>query len=296
MGLSRVSRHESTRAIIGITRLRQDNCFREICSMRLNLPALVSRAAMLAMAGASVGVGTAAAQTGGPAERPDFTGVWTWNLKEGENPVRTLQAQAENLPYTEEARPRIEEYQAMARLSRENPGSMCVPFGMPQAMLFSGGYPMEIIQRPEQITVIFEAYSEVRRIFMEPHPYDAENEWPSLIGFSTGRWEGNTLVVHTSRLKEQLSGNFPHSDQAEIIERYELVVQEDDTPILVNNWTLIDPVFYTEPVSRRREWKPLGNNRHLHEFACMEDQWAEREAYLLERYRSGNPVIANETD
>jgi hypothetical protein len=154
------------------------------------------------------------AQSGDSAARPDFTGVWTWNLSAGENPVQTLRAQAQNLPYTDTARPRIEEYKEMASLSLENPGSMCVQFGMPQAMLFSGGYPMEIIQRPEQATVIFEAYSEVRRIFMEPHPYDPADEWPSLIGFSSGHWEGDTLVVRTSRLKEQLAGNFPHSENA----------------------------------------------------------------------------------
>jgi len=268
---------------------------RGMFSMRFDPLSSVS-CVLLAVAAAGASVDAAFAQTGAAPERPDLTGVWTWNLEDGENPVRKLQAQSANLPYTDEARPRIEEYQAMARLSLENPGSMCVPFGMPQAMVFSGGYPMEIIQRPEQITVIFEAYSEVRRIFMEPHPYKAENEWPSLLGFSTGRWDGNTLVVHTSRLKEQLSGNFPHSDQAEIEERYELVVQDDGTPILVNDWTLTDPVFYKEPVSRRREWKPLGGNRHLYEFACMEDQWAAREAYLLERYREGDPVIANETN
>ena len=227
---------------------------------------------------------------------PDFTGVWTWNLSEGENPVQTLRAQAEDLPYTDSARPRIEEYQEMARLSLENPGSMCVQFGMPQAMLFSGGYPMEIIQRPEQVTVIFEAYSEVRRIFIEPHPYRAEDEWPSLIGFSAGYWEGDTLVVHTSRLKEQLSGQFPHSEDAVFDERYSMHIDEAGTPVLVNDWTLTDPAFYTEPVSRRREWKPLSENRHLHEYACMEDQWVERESWLLERYREGDPVIANETN
>ena len=182
----------------------------------------------------------------------------------------------------------------MARLSLENPGSMCVQFGMPQAMLFSGGYPMEIIQRPEQITVIFEAYSEVRRIFMEPHPWRAEDEWPSLIGFSEGRWDGDTLLIRTSRLKEQLAGQFPHSADAVFEERYRLLRQDDGTPVIVNDWTMTDPAFYTEPVSRQREWKPLGENRHLHEYACMEDQWAERESYLLERFREGDPVIANQ--
>jgi hypothetical protein len=193
-------------------------------------------------------------------------------------------------------KPRIEEYRAMAALSLENPGSLCVQFGMPQAMLFSGGYPMEIIQRPEQVTVIFEAYSEVRRIFIEPHPYNTADEWPSLIGFSEGYWEGNTLVVTTSRLKEQLSGNFPHSEDAIITERYHMTMLEDGTPILVNEWTITDPAFYTEPVTRTREWKPLGDNRHLVEYACMEDQWVERESWLLDRYRSGDPVIANQEE
>jgi len=230
------------------------------------------------------------------ADKPDFTGAWTWNMQAGDNPLQPLTEAAANLPFTAEVLPRVEEYRAMARLSLENPGSMCVQFGMPQAMLFSGGYPMEIIQRPEQVTVIFEAYSEVRRIFMEPHPYKAEDEWPSLIGFSSGHWDGNTLVVVTSRLKEQLSGSFPHSADAVLEERYQLVAQPDGATIIVNDWTLTDPEFYREPVSRRREWKPLGKDRHLVEYACMEDQWQVREEELLTRYRSGDPVIANEPE
>jgi len=252
--------------------------------------------AAVCVAAAGLGSEPALGQTAAAAARPDFTGVWTWNLSEGENPVQTLRAQAEDLPFTAAARPRIEEYREMARLSLENPGSMCVQFGMPQAMLFSGGYPMEIIQRPEQVTVLFEAYSEVRRIFIEPHPYRAENEWPSLIGFSSGHWEGGTLVVQTSRLKEQLTGQFPHSEDAVIEERYRMRFDEDGTRVIVNDWTMTDPSFYSEPVTRRREWKPLGNDRHLHEYACMEDQWATREDYLLERFREGDPVIANQND
>lgn len=236
------------------------------------------------------------AQTPVRLGQPDLSGVWTWNLQAGENPVQSLRASAVDLPFTPEVRPRVEEYRAMATLSLENPGSMCVQFGMPAAMLFSGGYPMEIIQRPEQVTVIFEAYSEVRRIFIEPHPYSEDNEWPSLIGYSSGHWDGDTLVVRTSKLKEQLSGQFPHSAEAIIEERYSLQLQADGTPILVNDWTMTDPVFYTEPVSRTRQWRPLGKDRHLHEFACMEDRWLERETELLERYRSGRPVIANQEE
>jgi hypothetical protein len=262
----------------------------------IRLPAPGARGLQTACFICALVVSTSAAwaQQLGGEQRPDFTGVWTWNLSGGENPVQTLRAQAIDLPFTDDARARVEEYQAMARLALENPGSYCVQFGMPQAMLFSGGYPMEIIQRPEQITIIFEAYSEVRRIFMEPHPYAAADEWPSLIGFSTGRWDGDTLVVRTSRLKEQLTGQFPHSAEAVIEERYRLRIEDGGKRVLVNEWTMTDPSFYTEPVKRQREWKPLGQNRHLHEYACMEDQWVLREAYLLERFRNGDPVIANQ--
>lgn len=225
---------------------------------------------------------------------PDFTGVWTWDLRSGKNPMQTLSASSANLPFTAAKQPVIEEYRAMSSLSLENPGSYCVQFGMPGAMLFSGGYPMEIIQRPEQITIIFEAYSEVRRIFIEPHPYKAEDEWPSLIGFSSGHWEGDTLVITTSRMKEQLYGHFPHSEDAVIEERYTITTEDDGTRIITNNWTLTDPVFYTEPLTRSRVWAPLGHMRYLHEYACMEDRWQEREAELLERYRRGEPVIANQ--
>ena len=236
------------------------------------------------------------AQPASPLGHPDLSGVWTWNMKAGENPTKPLNDAAANLPFTAEMKPRVDEYKAMAKLSLENPGSMCVQFGMPEAMLFSGGYPMEIVQRGEQVTVIFEAYSEVRRVFVEPHPYKQEDEWPSLIGFSSGHWEGDTLVVKTTNLKEQLSGHFPHSADAVLDERYHLRTEKDGTPILVNDWTLTDPRFYTAPVKHQREWKPLGKNRHLHEYACMEDRWQEREAQLLERYRSGKPVIANQPD
>jgi len=238
----------------------------------------------------------ALAQTSPFQEKPDLTGVWTWNMQPGQNPMAAMSAASANLPFTSEMRPRIEEYREMTRLSLENPGSYCVQFGMPQAMLFSGGYPMEIIQRPERVTFIFEAYSEVRRVFMEPHPYDPEDEWPSLIGFSEGRWEGDTLVITTSRMKEQLYGIIPHSDEAILVERYRLEHEADGTPILVNDWTLTDPVFYTEPVSNSRDWKPLGDNRHLAEYACMEDRWVERVDYLLERFRRGDPVIANQEE
>ena len=68
----------------------------------------------LIIATAAAGAAAAGAQT---VERPDFTGVWTWNMRAGDNPLQPLTEAAANLPFTAEMRPRIEEYRAMARLA-----------------------------------------------------------------------------------------------------------------------------------------------------------------------------------
>ena len=48
----------------------------------------------------------------------------------------------------------------------DTPGGFCLGTGMPGSMLGSGGYPMEIIQRPNQITIVYEAHNEVRRVYL----------------------------------------------------------------------------------------------------------------------------------
>ncbi|HTR00605.1 MAG TPA: hypothetical protein VMH83_11465, partial [Candidatus Acidoferrum sp.] len=57
-----------------------------------------------------------------PLDHPDLSGVWTWNMRAGDNPTKPLNDAAANLPFTAEIKPRIDEYKNMARLSLENPG------------------------------------------------------------------------------------------------------------------------------------------------------------------------------
>ena len=56
-------------------------------------------------------------------------------------------------------------------------------------MLGSGGYPMEWIQRPEQITVIYEAHNEVRRIYIDQPRPDPKDLVPSRDGSFTLKGE-----------------------------------------------------------------------------------------------------------
>jgi hypothetical protein len=209
------------------------------------------------------------------AERPDFTGVWT-------NPGRsalggtTAVGNQEPLPLKPEAKARVDAYQKLVAKTGDSPGGVCLGTGMPGSMLGSGGYPMEIIQRPEQITIIYEAHTEVRRIYFGERNASQEDRVPGRNGYSTGRWEGDTLVVETDNLVDQVDQRTPHSDQAKIVERYRLEgADEQGRRILTAEMTMTDPDFYTKPVTITKRWAQVPNGRLL-PYECNEEIWRDR--------------------
>jgi hypothetical protein len=95
---------------------------------------------------------------------------------------------------------------------------LCVPYGVP-TMMSVAVYPVEFIQTPKQITIISEAFSEVRRIYLDKPPSKIDEVPPGYYGRSVGRWEGDTLVVDTVGIKEAVQyQRMPHSDQMRITE------------------------------------------------------------------------------
>jgi hypothetical protein len=213
------------------------------------------------------------AQERGAGVLPDLTGVWT--TYRGEGRARGA-VWPEDAPYTDEARAKIAAYRALVEPRGEIPGEFCVGRGMPASMLSSGGYPMEIIQRPEQVTIIYELYTEVRRVYMEGYgrPVDAADLFATRNGHSTGRWEGDTLVVETTFLKEGVDQASAHSAEAAITERYRLSADADDRKILTAELTLVDPKFYTAPVTVTKTWAAMEDGRMLL-YECTEPAWEE---------------------
>ncbi len=156
------------------------------------------------------------------AERPDFTGVWTNAGPPGIGGATRTAPQAPPA-LKPEAKARVDAYQKLVAKTGDTPGGWCLGTGMPGSMLGSGGYPMEIIQRPEQITIIYEAHSETRRVYFGARNAPEKDRVPGRNGYSSGRWEGDTLVVETDNLVDQVDQRTtPHSDQATIVERYSL--------------------------------------------------------------------------
>jgi len=222
------------------------------------------------------------------ADPPDLTGVWTVS-REGsgggarENFAASFATSAELTPV---AKAKIAEYRQLVEASGDSPGAHCVATGMPGALLLGGGYPMEFIQRPEQVTIIYEAHAEVRRIYLSGPKVDPADLIPSRDGYSTGHWDGDTLVVDTIGLKESVDQTVAHSEDAKIVERYSL--EQDATSgqrLLKGEVTVIDPTFYAKPASFTRWWAPLSKGRMM-VYECTEPAW---EDHLDSLRRLGQP-------
>ncbi|HUK01280.1 MAG TPA: hypothetical protein VLW26_03280 [Steroidobacteraceae bacterium] len=208
-----------------------------------------------------------------PAAHPDLSGIWTTYIEPGAPPPARQRGPAK-LPFTAAAQAKVDAYRALVGPGGDSPGAHCLGSGMPESMTFSGGYPMEIIQRPEQITIIYEAHSEIRRLYFASKVIAPGDRVPARNGYSIAHWEGDTLVVETTSLKEQEDSSYPHSEQAQILERYHLTKSAKGTPVLVDDWVLTDPAFYTEPVSRQKKWA-LDPKGILLPYECDEETWLD---------------------
>jgi hypothetical protein len=84
--------------------------------------------------------------------------------------------------------------QRLAENSKDHPDAHCLPLHPVQ--LHSHPQPRKIIQTPGMVLIIYEANDGLRQIFTDgrPLPVDPQPWW---FGYSTGKWDGDTLVVET---------------------------------------------------------------------------------------------------
>jgi hypothetical protein len=144
----------------------------------------------------------------------------------------------------------------------------CLPPGVPAMM--SAAYGMEIMQDEQKITIFSEHQDALRRIFLDGRKPSAQVlADPTYAGYSTGRWEGDTLVVDTVALttKSYIDGSSPHSDKMTVQERLRFV----EPGVLENQITVTDPEALTEPWRVTRRYRKASYpNDELREFACAE--------------------------
>jgi hypothetical protein len=161
-----------------------------------------------------------------------------------------------------------------AELRKGNPnaaetrGDSCEPPAMPTVMIQP--YNIEFLFTPGRITVIQEAYMQVRRIFTDGRPLPDDPD-PTFNGTSVGHWEGSTLVVTTIGIKEGKSLGFPGaltSEKLRITERIHL--SDKDENQLVVDFTFEDPEALAEPWHRTVTYQRHRDLEQL-EFVCAEN-------------------------
>lgn len=171
--------------------------------------------------------------------------VW-WGEEEQEFPFD------EDLPLTASARSALEAWDPADHLTHQ-----CVAGGMPGVMTrVPAPHPVDFVQQDGDIVLRVEVFDIVRTIHMDPAE-DPGAQQATPLGYSVGRWEGDTLVVRTTRVSWPYfneSGSVPQSAAVAIDERF--TVGADDR--LVYEITVTDPATFTEPVSARfvLGWRP----------------------------------------
>jgi hypothetical protein len=156
----------------------------------------------------------------------------------------------------------------MAGSSDTDPNARCLSAGMPSMM--GMGYGMEIQQTKDKITIYGELNDVYRRIFLDGRkPSQRVLDDPTFAGYSTGHWEGDTLVVDTVAVRDDtlLDLFSPHSDQMTVGER----VRFTSPGVLEDRITTTDPKALLEPfVQIRRYRKASPPTDELREFSCAE--------------------------
>jgi len=214
--------------------------------------------------------------------KPDLSGFWqalseaNWNLEPhlaAQGPIEALGAigaaapgigvvEGGRIPYLAGALPRRQANRIHRRT--EDPEAKCFMPGVPRATYLP--YPFQIVQSDTGIMIVYQFAGAVRSIVMRA---PAEAPVGSWMGFSSGHWEGDTLVVVVTGLNANWldrSGNYA-SEQRRVTERYTLT----DADHIRYEATLEDPSVFSRPWTLRMPlYRRVEPGERLLDFRCVE--------------------------
>jgi hypothetical protein len=256
---------------------------------RLMLPLVAGAAVILIVA---LWLGTAPTSLTAPAAsepariadgKPNLNGIWqalntaNWDIQDHparQGPITALGAAfsvpagegvvvGNEIPYLPEAAAKKREN--AANWVTSDPEVKCYLPGVPRATYMP--YPFQIFQTPQQVLIVYEFANATRTIHMDSNKESPSDTW---MGWSVGRWEGDTLVVDVTSFNDQTwfdrAGNF-HSDALHVIERYTPVGPD----ILDYEVTIEDPNVFSQPWKMRMPlYRRLEQNAQLQEYNCVE--------------------------
>jgi hypothetical protein len=145
----------------------------------------------------------------------------------------------------------------------DNFAARCEPEGMPRIMF--NPHPFELVDRGDAIVLRAELYDTVSIIHLNRAAPPAD-EPPSRLGYSVGHWDGDELVVSTTRVNWPFFDNAgtPQSTAVEIVERYRLSADQTQLSFHV---TVTDPATFTGYAVIEGHWRALGQT--IERYGCQ---------------------------
>ena len=209
--------------------------------------------------------------------KPDLSGIWGWednrpcppdgcpDQKVGQEFINIGWGLQGGLPYQPWAA-------ALVKQNRENnakndPQNFCLPRGA--LRIHTDGLFKKIVQVPGLVVILTERGASYRQIFTDGRPLPADPQ-PSFHGYSSGKWEGDTLVVQTAGFRDDLwldSGGSPLTGAAKVIERF----RRPNFGKLEIEITVDDPKVYTAPWTIKLN-QPLKLDTDLLDYICQENE------------------------
>jgi hypothetical protein len=156
----------------------------------------------------------------------------------------------------------------------DDPYGYCMPPGVPR-IDYSGG-AFKVLQTPGITAFLYETLVGMifRQVFTDGRPLPASSE-PSWLGYSVGRWDGDTFVVDTNGLKDggwlDTKKGRPHSDALHVTERF----RRTDIGHMELAITINDPKAYLKPWTSKTKLNLLPDTELLEAFCDSHEKTME---------------------
>jgi len=141
-------------------------------------------------------------------------------------------------------------------------------YGWPLAGLLAE--PFKIVQAPKETMILYEVDNLHRQIFTDGREFPATFEFPAYLGYSIGRWEGNTFVVESRGFNDRTpldAVGHPRSESMHVTERF----QRRDFGHLDTEITFDDPQLYTRPFTVKIAYEIVPDN-DIFEMFCTQNE------------------------
>jgi hypothetical protein len=212
--------------------------------------------------------------------KPDFSGMWFANVPSKDycrtpdciQEERMAREQInlgiklkDGLPYTEWSKEQMKVRGANG--GREDPHTYCKPPNFPRAWTLP--QYIKVVQTPTLMVILHEFNAAYREVYMDgrPLPKDPNPTWN---GYSVGHWEGDTLVIETNGIRDDMwldiQGS-PITESARVTERLKRI----NFGVMQIEIKVDDPKAYTKPWSVTIEMAYQADTPMIEEI-CMDNE------------------------